>query len=179
MKQSRIICLLAALLLAMSLIVSAGAETATEIAVHQYTDETDGTTFNLPDGWTEDVVEGEDYKGVSSVIDDDSKERRIVFVHICLDDWDAAGKQFADSRKAYDEMMNNKETISMSLNNAEIEEVEFNGIAFFRYQSDVSRWQYFRYNNAYVHLFQITIDTDDPYFPYFEAIMNSVVFPEY
>lgn len=178
MKQSRIICLLAALLLTMGLIVSAGAETATEIAVHPYTDETDGTTFNLPDGWTEGVVDIEGFKGVSSYTEDEDKGRRVVFLHVCGDDWDSAGKKVAANRKAYDDLMNNKDVLSRYFNNAEIEEAEFNGITYFRYQSDVSRWQYIRYHNSHIHLFQINADTDDPYFAYFEAIMNSVVLPE-
>ena len=84
----------------------------------------------------------------------------------------------AASRKGFDDIMNQKDIISQNFGNADIEEVQFNGISYFRYKPQDSLWQYYRYHNGYAHMFQIDVDVDDPYYAYFEAIMNSVVFPE-
>ena len=147
-----------------------------DIAMHPSTDVTDGTSFMIPDGWTEDNTPQQGYESILSWIQPPDSTRKVVFFHISLDDWDN-GKQYVSTRPEYDDLMNNKQTVSASLGTVDIEEVEFNGVTYFRYKSQESTWQYFRYHNAVLHLFQFDVDTDDPYYAYFEAIMNSVEYP--
>lgn len=177
--KKRLFGLAAAFVLLFALICpSACAETAvSSIPMHLYTDPTDGTTMMLPDGWTEETHSQGGYKAYVSWTQHEGSSRDVIFLHLCIDDW-SSGRTFFSSRTAYDAYMNQVSSVSAALGGASIEEVVFNGISWFRYYSQDSTWQYFRYHNGYVHLFQIDVDTDDPYYAYFEAIMNSVVFPE-
>ncbi len=150
------------------------AETTTDIAMHLYTDATDGTTFMLPDNWIEEISVQSGYNIVTTFTQ--RTDRKVIFLHVSIDDWEN-GKIYAFSRKEYDDLMNQQSTFSMTFGFAEIEKVEFGGIPYFRYKSQESTWQYFRYHNGIMHMFQFDVDTDDPYYAYFEAIMNSVVFP--
>ena len=178
MKHSRILAVLAGVLLVVMMLSPAVAETATDIALHPFVDKNDGTTLMLPDGWTEEISEEQGIYAVTTYTEYAGKSRRVIFLYASIDDWETTGKQVASSRTSFDEYMNRKEIISQSFGGAPIEEVQFNGITYFRYQSSDSLWQYFRYHNGYVHMFQFDVDVDDPYYPYFEAIMNTVVLPE-
>lgn len=153
------------------------AETATEIAMHPYVDETDGTTFMLPDGWSEDMSPQSGFSSVTTYIQRPDSSRKVIFMHLSVDDWQN-GQRFASNRVEYDNLMNSAGIISTNFGGVDIEEVDFNGITYFRYMSQESTWQYFRFHNGYLHMFQFDVDTDDPYYAYFEAIMNTVVFPE-
>lgn len=177
MKHSRIMALLAAVLLAVTVLAPAAAETATEITMHPFEDKNDGTTFMLPDGWTEQITEENGIYSIASYTDYAGQDKRVIFLYASLDDWETTGTKLASDRLSFDEYMNKKEVISQNFGGAPIEEVQFNGVTYFRYAND-SLWQYFRYHNGYVHMFQIDVDTDDPYYAYFEAIMNTVVLPE-
>ena len=154
----------------------ASALTAADISLHPYTDSTDGTTFMVPDGWIEDTSPQSGFNCISSYIVRPDTGRKVIFLRVSMDDW-ANGRNYASSRTEYDNLMNTQSNMSMNYGWAKIEEVDFNGVTYFRYKSQDSTWQYFRYHNAVLHMFQFDVDTDDPYYPYFEAIMNSVVFP--
>lgn len=149
------------------------AETTTDIAMHLYTDPTDGTTFMLPDNWIEEISFQDGYNVVTTYTK--RADRKVIFLHVSADDWEN-GKLYASSRKDYDDLMNQRSMLSMAFGFAKFEEVKFRGIPYFRYKSQESTWQYYRYHNGILHMFQFDVDTDDPYYAYFEAIMNSVVF---
>ena len=165
-----------ALILAL-LAPAALADAAEEIAMHLYTDDTDGTTFMLPDGWIEEPGSMMGVNSITAYTAYPGLSRRLIFLHASVDSWASETSQMM-SRTSYDQMMNQKATISSAFGNAEIEEVEFNGVTYFCYNSQESTWQYFRYHNGILHMFQYDVDTSDPNYAYFEAIMNSVEFPE-
>ena len=155
---------------------SASTQQPLNITAHRHTDEGSGVSFLIPDNWQEDteVRDGDTYfrASVKHVLTDGE----VVFVYSSMDDW-TNGRTVAGSRAEYDDLMNRISTISAAFNGAQVEETVFNGVTYFRYKPEEATWQYFRYHNAILHLFQFNAVDDELYAPYFEAIMSSVVYP--
>ena len=130
-----------AMVLILAMMIPVGlAETAEEIAMHPYTDETDGTTFMLPDGWIENMEPQYGFNSVVAYTDHVSSGRKVIFMHLSADDWEN-GQQYTSSRTEYDNLMNQLSIMQMNFGTTDIEEVEFNGITYFRYMSQESTWQ--------------------------------------
>ena len=80
MKHFRLLTVLAALLLAVTMLAAAGAETATDIALHQFVDLNDGTTMMVPDGWNEEITQQEGIYALTTYTPDRANSRNVIFV---------------------------------------------------------------------------------------------------